>query len=261
MKKITLLFIALATFNGFAQQKSTGLVTLSSNTSAILLLDNSNATATLTLSGPNDRWFALQFGSFANGDGMQSGEDIVYFNGTILVDAKHGGVGVTPSTDATNNWTLVSNNNNVPSTGLRTIIYSRPLNSGDSNDYVFNFADTSIDFSWARSASASYSFANHGGANRGYAIDRPLTVLGLEDFSLNASSIFPNPSNGAFLIKTKTTLEKINVYSQTGSLVKTIQVNDISENVEININGLQTGIYLLELVNATEKSWKKVIVE
>jgi hypothetical protein len=33
-----------------------------------------------------------------------------------------------------------------------------------------------------------------------------------------------------------------------------------SDTTEININGLQTGVYLLELVNDTEKSWKKVIV-
>ena len=51
------------------------------------------------------------------------------------------------------------------------------------------------------------------------------------------------------------------MYSQVGALVKTIEVNDASDAVEVNVSGLQTGVYLLELVNATEKSWKKVIVE
>ena len=38
------------------------------------------------------------------------------------------------------------------------------------------------------------------------------TTLGVEDFSLNATSIYPNPSNGSFSIETKTRLDKINVY-------------------------------------------------
>jgi hypothetical protein len=46
-----------------------------------------------------------------------------------------------------------------------------------------------------------------------------------------------------------------------GALVKTIEVNDTPDAVEVNVSGLQTGVYLLELVNETEKSWKKVIVE
>jgi hypothetical protein len=71
--------------------------------------------------------------------------------------------------------------------------------------------------------------------------------------------IYPNPSNGEFLIKAKTTLREVNVYSQTGTFVRTIKVEE-SDTTEININGLQTGVYLLELVNDTEKSWKKVIV-
>jgi hypothetical protein len=260
MKKITLLFTILS-FAGFAQQKTTGVVNLLSNTSATLLLNNTNSTATLTLSGPNDRWFALQFGSFADGDGMSPGQDIVYWNNATLVDAFHNGIGSTPTNDTTNNWTLVSSVDNSPSAGLRTIVYTRPLNTGDANDYQFNFADTTIDFAFARRSTAGFTLNNHGGSNRGYAIDRPLTTLGVEDFSLNASQVYPNPSNGNFTVKTKTYLEKINIYSQTGAFIKTIKVDLGSDTAEVDITNLQTGVYLIELVNATEKSWKKVIVE
>jgi LEA14-like dessication related protein len=44
-----------------------------------------------------------------------------------------------------------------------------------------------------------------------------------------------------------------------GAFVKTIMINN-SDAAEINIKGLSTGIYLLELVNANEKSWKKIII-
>ena len=91
-------------------------------------------------------------------------------------------------------------------------------------------------------------------------MNTPLSTLGVEDFSLRATQIYPNPSNGEFLIKAKTTLSQVNIYSQTGAFVKTVKVEESSDATEINVKGLQTGVYLLELVNATEKSWKKIIV-
>lgn len=89
----------------------------------------------------------------------------------------------------------------------------------------------------------------------------PFTTLGVEDFSLKSASIFPNPTKGDFIVKTKTFLTKINVYTQTGTFVKTIDVSNSTENVEVNIKDMETGVYLIELVNDKEKSWKKVILE
>lgn len=258
MKKITLFLFTFLTTMSFAQQKTTGVLNFINDYTGVLLLDNDTSTATLTLSGPNDRWFAFQFGSFEGG--MQEGADVVYWNNTTLVDARHNGIGVAPTADPTNNWVLVSNQNNVPMAGRRTIVFSRPFNTADSNDYTFNFADNIIDIAWAKSNSASFTLANHTPANRGVLVDTPLTTLGVEDFSLNASKVFPNPSKGDFTIQTKTFLNKVNIYTQTGAFVKSIEVENGDENVDINIVGLQTGVYLLELVNDTQKSWKKVIV-
>ena len=258
MKKITLILFTIFALNGFAQQKSTGTVTLGSSITANLTLNSATSTATLTLTGPNDRYFALQFGSFSQG--MLTGTDVVYYNGNtnILVDAKQNGIGAAPIVDAINNWTLVSNDNNIPSAGLRTIIYSRPLNTSDANDYTFNYTDTTIDFAWA--IGSGLNMGPH--SNRGLSLDRQITeALGTEDFSLNASQIYPNPSNGAFLIKAKTSLEKVNVYTQTGALVKTINVKEDGLDTEVNVTGLPTGIYLIELINPTNKGWKKVIVK
>ena len=46
----------------------------------------------------------------------------------------------------------------------------------------------------------------------------------------------------------------------TGSLVKTIDVMDDAREFSVDVNGIQSGVYLLELQNDSEKSWKKVIV-
>lgn len=257
-KKITLLFIFAATLLN-AQQKSTGNITLGTDMIANLSLDNGTSLATLTLSGPNDRWFALQFGSFTGG--MQAGTDVVYWNGTILVDARHIGIGSAPAIDGVNNWTLVTNTNNSPAAGQRTIVYTRPFVTGDTNDYTFVFSDPTIDLALAKHQSATFNLAYHGGANRSVVLDNAFPVLALEDFSLKASTLYPNPSTGNFTIKTNTFLTSVDVYNINGAFIKTFKVDDTSENVEFNISGLPVGVYLLELKNDKEKTWKKVIIE
>ncbi len=255
-KKITLLFILISGLAS-AQLKSTGTIALGTNMSANMTLNNATSLVTLTLVGPNDRWFAVQFGSFTGG--MEAGSDVVYWNGTTLVDAVHVGVGSSPSSD-TNNWTLVTNTDNTPATGQRTLVYTRPFSTADSNDYIFNFADNTLDLALAKHQSPSFSMANHGTSNRAVSLDISL-VLGLDDFSLNASTVYPNPSNGNFTITTKTFLKSVDVYNINGALIKSYKVDNTSENVEFNITDLPSGVYLLELKNDTDKTWKKVIIE
>ncbi|PXY43407.1 T9SS type A sorting domain-containing protein [Flavobacterium hydrophilum] len=258
MKKITLLGLLVISLSSFAQQKSTGDVTLSTNMTANLTLNNTTSKATLKLTGPSDRWFALQFGNFGAGGGMETGEDFVYANGTTLIDGNHAGYAQFPNTDASQSWTVTSN---TVTSGIRTIIAERNLSTGDANDYTFNYANTTIDFAWSRRSNAGYALNNHGSGNRGYNVSVPLSAsLGVDDFSLKTSAIYPNPSNGNFSIETKTGLDKINVYSQTGTLVETINIEGKSNTVEVSLKSLQTGVYLIELQNDQEKTWKKIII-
>ncbi|WP_295338320.1 T9SS type A sorting domain-containing protein [Flavobacterium sp.] len=252
MKKITLLL--LLPFLGFSQSKVSNTVSVS-NSNVTILLDNDTQTATLTLVGPSDRWLAAQFGSFSGG--MEAGSDVVYYNGTVLVDATHGGIGVAPTADAQNNWTVATN---TVASGVRTIVATRPFNSPDATDYDFNYNNTTIGIALAQGNSASFSLAYHGAANRISNTAVPFTTLGVEDFSLNATQIYPNPSNGDFSIQLKTSLTQVNIYSQTGAFVKTIKVEE-SDSATVSVNGLSTGVYLLELVNNTNKAWKKVIIK
>ena len=137
----------------------------------------------------------------------------------------------------------------------RTVEATRPLVS--AGDYTFTNNSTSINIIYAEGSTTTLSYhGNNPHSNQ--TLTR--TQLGVEDFSLNASSVYPNPTSGDFSIKTKTVLSKINVYTQTGAFVKTIEVNDNSNNVEVNVKGLESGVYLIELVNDKDKSWKKVIV-
>jgi Secretion system C-terminal sorting domain len=251
MKKITLFLFMLFSIIASSQIKTTGELTFVSGLVGELTLNNGTATATLTLKGPSNRWIAFKLGSFTTA--MSSSPDGIYYNGTTVVDGNGGEL----TTDAVQNWTLVSNEVNA---SIRTIIATRPFSTGDTNDFTINFADTNIDVAAAfGETDGSFNLEYHG-ANKGKFLNTSLSTLGVEDFSLNATQVYPNPSNGEFLVKAKTTLEQVNIYTQTGALVKTIKVEESSDASEINVNGLQTGVYLLELVNATEKSWKKIIV-
>jgi hypothetical protein len=175
MKKLLLIASLLLSAAGLhAQGKTTGVVNLMSGMTAKMDLDNATSTATLTFTGPSDRWIALQFGSFTNTGGMANGQDLVYYNGTTLVDAVHNGVGATPSVDGTNNWTVTSN---TVSGSTRTIVATRPFNTAAAGDYTFVYSNNDIDFAYAKGASASFAMANHGGSNRGYALNKAFSCI------------------------------------------------------------------------------------
>ena len=252
MKKITILFLTLVCFSGFSQSKSTGIINLTSNMTASLTLNNTTSKVTLVLTGPSDRWFALGLG-VVSGFSMASGDVLVYT--TSLSDRNYGGY-ASPSIDASQDWTTVSDNAML---GIRTLTLERSLTNSDSNDFQSPYASTnSISLAWARSNSASTSLSNHQGTNRGFSTGN--FTLSNNEFSLESASVFPNPSNGNFTLKTNVELTSINLYSQTGAFVKEIKFNSDSKEIEIALNGLSSGVYLLELKNDSEKSWKQIII-
>jgi hypothetical protein len=244
MKKITLLllFVGVSTFGQF----TTGIVNLTATRT--LQIDTNATTATMTLTGSNTRWLGVGFG----GNTMSTVTDMFIWNSTANRDYTPSGFRSDPSADASQSWTIVSDN---VSGVTRTIVATRPLVSAGDFTFLNNTSSINIIYNQGTSVALAY----HGNpSERGF---RTLTraALGVEDFSLNATQIYPNPSNGDFMIKTKTGLDKINVYSQVGAFVKTIMVNN-ADAVEITIKDLSSGIYLLELVNESDKSWKKIIV-
>ena len=243
MNKITflLLFAYACSFGQF----TTGVVTLTATRT--LKIDTNATTATMTLTGPNTRWLGIGFG----GGTMSTVTDMFIWNSSVNRDYTPSGYS-TPSADASQSWTIVSDN---VSGVTRTIVATRPLVS--TGDFTFLNNNTSIDIIYNQGTGTA--LANHGGLSERGSDTLTRTALGTVDFSLNATQIYPNPSNGHFTIKTKTGLDKINVYSQVGVFIKTIEVNNL-DAVEVKINGLSSGVYLLELLNASDKSWKKIII-
>ena len=166
MKKSTLLLAFLLLLilpASFAQTYTTGVVNLSSTAGLAMTAKIDVGTqVTLTLTGPSGRWFALGF----NASSMTNGTDVVGVHSATTLsafDCKLTGFAA-PVTDAQQNWTITSD---VVSAGIRTIIATRALNTGDANDYIFPASPTAISLIWSRSSTASFSYSNHGGSNRG----------------------------------------------------------------------------------------------
>ena len=89
--------------------------------------------------------------------------------------------------DAQDNWSVSSNTTNL---GVRTIVASRNLNTGDPIDHVINFGDASLNLIWAKGNTASNTLAYHGAGNRGSA-SIPWTIPDLTPPQLGVTPFLP----------------------------------------------------------------------
>ena len=254
MKKIVLLALLFIGHNLVnAQTKSTGVVVIpSSGMSVKFDLNQANTTVTMTLTGPSDRWFGIQFGDFANGEGMATGQDLVYYNGTNLVDASFNGIGALPTND-TNNWTVTSN---TVATGTRTIIATRAFNTGSTSDYAFDIANSSVDIVWAKRGLAGFSFGSHSGS-RGYMLDVAFANLSNPDFENGKKKVlvYPNPTEGFFSIESQIEVEEVKIYDLSGKFVK--EVRQIEG--KFDVLDVVPGTYLVEVAIENTKEYFKII--
>ena len=256
MKKITLTFFSLLLFGGtlFSQTNSTGQVFLSFTTGLEMgvQIDVTATEVTLYLGGPVDRWLGIGFGV----NSMTSGGDVVVFDGTNLTDRTFGGIGVMPSLDSNQDWTVTLIDTTTEA-GRVGVVATRALNTGEANDYVFNLTDTSINLVWARGASASFSLSNHGGSNRG--ITSAGFTLGVEDFDLSKFKISPNPVISEFNVELPNSIESANVevYDVLGKMIYSSQVSNF--NSSINSSSWNNGIYLVRVISGDVSQTKRII--
>lgn len=77
-------------------------------------------------------------------------------------------------------------------------------------------------------------------------------VLSTTSFEQSSFSMYPNPTNGLVSIKLNTTIDKVEIFNVLGSKVKVF--GDFNSNeVNLNVNELASGIYLVVLNNNVSK--------
>lgn len=130
-------------------------------------MEQSSSLLTVTIKGPDDRWFCAGFGL-----SMSDADALIYTDGkqgamhnlepTDYYLSAQNGNGV--NKDANQDWTITSNS---VQGGLRVIQATRALNTGDTEDHAISFNDASADIIWAKNSTADHTLSYHGGGNRG----------------------------------------------------------------------------------------------
>ena len=255
MKKnyFTLTLLLLMSFS-FAQTKSTGTITLNSLMSIKIDKDFSSSIVTLTLTGPDTRWFGIGFNAFQD---MANGTDCVYYS-TSFIDAKITGQAA-PTTDAANNWTVTGNS---LAGSVRTIVATRPF-VGGTGDYTFTYAADSLNIIWAYGVLQNTTLSQHASPGRGStALTFP--ILDAETFSsINNITIAPNPSNGIFSISkgNQISISKIVIYDSNAKLLKVIDSNLEFESIPLDVSNFSKGIYFIEITSDSDKIVRKIVIE
>ncbi len=221
-----LLTLLIIPFLSFGQIKQIAYSELSTGSGMFLSAEMNAGTSQLsvTVAGPDDRYIAFGFGS---GSGM-SGDALIYSNAGGPNDVRdHFLAGfTTPPTDPQQDWTIVSNTVNA---GLRTIVATRALNTGDGNDATFNFAATSQLFFWAKASAAGFTIQYHGGANRGLGISRNWILLDQTAPTLSSTVPVDGISGVSLTTNLSATFNEniqlgsgaINLYNGAGTLIET----------------------------------------
>ena len=173
--------------------------------------------------------------------------------GTSIADRTLSGSQSQPITDGTDNLTLVSNNVN---NGVRTVVLTRPLSTGDANDYTFNYATiTSLPIIYALGNSTDFTTSGH--TSKG-SQTLTFTTLGIDGQEIKAFSIYPNPTFDSFKIQTEAQINGVVVYDNVGKMVQKFE--KATDNYDIS--KLSKGVYFLEINTvAGQKSYEKIVKE
>lgn len=73
-------------------------------------------------------------------------------------------------------------------------------------------------------------------------------------------SIYPNPSNGAFSVQA-TENAIVDVYDMNGKQITTSQVISSNGKVNIDLNNVEAGVYLVRVQNETFSTTKRIVIE
>ena len=251
MKKITLILSLLISAYGFAQNVSTGVVTLTTGFTVQFDVNGTTNKVTMTMVGPSNVWLGVALNT-ATGNSMGSGgEDVIIYDSTGLKDRNLTGGQNTPNLDASQNWTVSSN---TTSSGIRTIIATRDLNTNDSKDYVFTTTNnTSLPLLWAK-GNNTLNFSYHGARGGVTSTLGTETIAALPEFN-----VYPNPTLRELNLEFPASVQKaqVAVYSVLGSLVFQAELDQF--NSKINTSEWNSGVYIMNISTSNFSQTKRII--
>lgn len=253
MKKILLSSLLALSAIASAQVKSTGIKNIGSMTIKIDL-DQATSVATFTMTGPSNKWFTV--GLHATTMSTNTPIDCLTYS-TSLLDQHLSGGHNAAITDATQNYTLVSN---TVSGTTRTVVATRPFSTGDANDYTLTYSMTSMSIIWAVGPSTN---VNSEHATKGSS-SVTFTTLGLDPLSLdNKLSVYPNPCSDKISIKNDfhTRVQHVAIYNTEAQLVRNFDVGLEDADIPVSLSGIASGVYFVEIAADNDRTVKKIVIE
>ena len=177
------------------------------------------------------------------------GEDVILFDSTGLKDRNFTGGTNAPNVDTSQDWTESSN---TVTSGLRTIVATRALNTGDSKDYVFPTTASSLPMLWAMGNNTLIlgTHASSGGA---------AATLGTSTIALPEFNVHPNPTVKELNVQFPASIKEANisVYSVLGTLVFQSYMGKF--NTKINTSEWNTGVYLMNISTPQFSQTKRIV--
>ncbi|WP_442265258.1 reprolysin-like metallopeptidase [Tenacibaculum sp. ZS6-P6] len=104
------------------------------------------------------------------------------------------------------------------------------------------------------------------GETEDYTVNVINNTASVEDFSFNNFNLFPNPSNGKFNVSfdvLNTEEVKLRVFDFSGRLVENVAYKNVSNKftTELDLEKLNSGLYLLQIENGNQQTTKKLIIK
>jgi hypothetical protein len=260
MKKITLSIIMTCVLSlvSYSQVYTSGLVNVENATfpgvtinSVQIDIDVTNNLVTATVIGPDNSWLGFGFDSVS----MSEDKDIIMFDGTVLTDRTFQGLGVTPSIDTEENWTLISNTTDL---GLRTIVATRARIAVDATDYTFPSDQSPFDIVSAH-GNDEFTLNYHEFENRG-SERLSFVTLSANSFEINNFSIAPNPARNSLSVVLPSTIQKstVSIYDVLGKKVFSAQWYN-THTTSIAVSAWQDGVYLVRVSNAASTLTRRFV--
>jgi len=89
------------------------------------------------------------------------------------------------------------------------------------------------------------------------------TVQGINDLAKPDGniSVFPNPNNGKFIINSSIPLSSIEIYNTLGEKIESKFILTLKTSHEVDIQGIDEGIYILKIYDGPKTYSRKIIVQ
>lgn len=135
-----------------------------------------------------------------------------------------------------------------------TFLSSLKINNGQNSKISYFTTYDNPNLTCIQVDDVNYSNANWTNKDSwtSYSTDCSLSV---KDIKKSIIQIYPNPVKDKFIINTNDKIENIEIYSQTGQLLKTVK------SKEINISNLPKGNYLVKIKTDKDNVTQKIIKE